>query len=155
ARVDDITLDVEGADVSIDEVGNVVLSTKVGDIRHEVPRAYQMINGEEKPIESRFVLKDGKRIGFEVGAYYPHVQLIIVTAFIYSAYRGGPAAETIRGVSIDNESSAYVIGTTESADLPTTPGALQSRKPAEVLKDAFVAKLNPSGNGLAYCTYLG
>lgn len=60
---------------------------------------------------------------------------------------------------MDSAGDAYVTGSTASTDLPTTPGALDrgcgTEGACNVVSDAFVAKLNPSGSALIYSTYLG
>ncbi len=75
------------------------------------------------------------------------------TALLYSTYFGGSGIETAAGIAIDLAGDAFITGSTGSTDLPVTTGSVQS-----VLKsanDAFVAKLNPAGAALIYCTYLG
>ena len=47
-----------------------------------------------------------------------------------------------------------MTGTTDSFDFPTTAGAFQPAKAAFGF-DAFVTKVNASGTGLVYSTYLG
>ena len=47
----------------------------------------------------------------------------------------------------------YVTGYTHSADFPTTAGAYDGTYNG--LRDAFVVKLNVTGSGLDYATYLG
>src|SRR5207247_4028372 len=74
-------------------------------------------------------------------------------ALVYSTYLGGSFFETGLAIAVDRHGSAYVTGNTGSPDFPTTPAAFQ--KWAGGLGDAFVAKLNPAGNALAYSTYLG
>jgi Tol biopolymer transport system component len=74
-------------------------------------------------------------------------------ALVYSTYLGGSSGDSGSAIAADSEGSAYVGGSTSSANFPVTPGAFQTT-PA-VLGDAFVTKLDPSGNGLAYSTYLG
>ena len=66
---------------------------------------------------------------------------------------GGRQADTITAVAVDAAGNAYVTGSTLSTDFPTTVGALQTANRAGY--DAFVSKLNPQGNALAYSTYLG
>jgi uncharacterized repeat protein (TIGR01451 family) len=53
---------------------------------------------------------------------------------------------------VDAAGSAYVTGSTSSTDFPTA-NPYQATKAGEF--DAFVAKLNSSGNALVYSTYLG
>jgi hypothetical protein len=72
----------------------------------------------------------------------------------YSTYLGGTTAESIGlGVAVDAGGSAYVTGSTWATDFPVTAGAFQPAKAGNF--DAFVAKLNAAGSGLAYATYLG
>ena len=80
---------------------------------------------------------------------------------VYSTYLGASGNERGTGIAVDAAGSAYVTGVATLADpggpfthlLPTTAGAFQ-RGPGG-LDDAFVAKFNPTGSALVYCTYLG
>ena len=53
-------------------------------------------------------------------------------------------------IAVDAAGNAYVAGDTDTYDLPTTAGAMAPQGTG-----AFVAKVNASGNGLAYLTYIG
>jgi uncharacterized protein (TIGR03437 family) len=74
------------------------------------------------------------------------------SALIYSTYLGGSGVDTAAAVAVDSTGSAYVTGTTFSADFPTK-NPFQSVKGAQ--QDAFVAKINPAGTAWVYVTYLG
>ena len=54
---------------------------------------------------------------------------------------------------MDGAGSAYVTGRTSSIDFPTTAGAAQTTNAG--FDDAFVTKLDATGSGLVYSTYLG
>jgi hypothetical protein len=87
-----------------------------------------------------------------------------LTAIVYSLYLGGGATDQAKDIAVDSSGNAYVTGYTSSANFPVTAGAAQTALspgncgsaagPAPCL-DAFVAKINPTGTGLVYSTYLG
>jgi hypothetical protein len=69
------------------------------------------------------------------------------SGLVFSTYLGGGADDVGGGIAVDSAGSAYVTGTTNSSDFPTTAGAVQTtyaggqtdeRRPAT---DAFVAKI--------------
>lgn len=76
------------------------------------------------------------------------------TALAYSTFLGGSGMEFVSGIAVDHAMNAYVTGPTSSSDFPTTPGAFQTSYSGG-LEDVFVTKINPSGTGLVYSTYLG
>jgi hypothetical protein len=70
---------------------------------------------------------------------------------VYSTYLGGSSQDVGRCIAVDTTGNTYVTGGTNSSDFPTV-------NPLQVSRDgsnAFVAKLNSSGNALFYSTYLG
>jgi hypothetical protein len=63
-----------------------------------------------------------------------------------------------QAVAVDAAGHAFVAGNTYSMDLPVTPGAFQPTMPSPNNASraaAFVTKVNPSGTGAVYTTYLG
>lgn len=72
------------------------------------------------------------------------------SALVYSTYLGGAVTDAGTAVAVDGGGSAYVTGLTESSTFPTV-----NPLDALGLLDAFVTKLTPAGNGLAYSTFLG
>jgi hypothetical protein len=58
------------------------------------------------------------------------------------------------GVGVDTAGSAYVAGSTNSSNFPTTAGAFDTSANGRL--DAFFTKLNATGSApLRYSTYLG
>jgi len=87
------------------------------------------------------------------------------SALLYSTFLGGakPAGggyvgvDQGNGIFVDEFGQAYVVGTTDSVDFPTSPGAYDATYNGESWynQDAFVTKLDPEGSTLAYSTFLG
>src|SRR5262249_22266000 len=74
------------------------------------------------------------------------------TALVYATYLGGSGGDLALGIALDG-SNAVVAGRTTSANFPTL-NAVQATY-AGGGSDAFVARLNSSGQALTFATYLG
>jgi uncharacterized protein (TIGR03437 family) len=92
------------------------------------------------------------------------------SSLVYSTYLGGNSYDYIYAIAVDSSGNAYVTGQTNSPDFPTTTGAYQRvcspyiilGPPVQTLSNcnsadtsAFVTKLNSTGTGLVYSTFLG
>ena len=77
------------------------------------------------------------------------------SALLYSTFLGGSAVDIAYSIAVDASGSAYVSGWTvdDTADFPTTPAAFDTTHNGVI--DAFTAKLDASGSGLLYSTFLG
>jgi hypothetical protein len=129
---------------------------------------------EQHIIESRYVLSPSRRergrdhvtsgklaisdstmdVSFDIGPYDVHRPLVIDPLLVYSSFLGGGTYDSGSGIAVDAAGNAYVVGITDSVDLPTTPGSFQTSF-VGVSEHALVAKFNPSGSALEYSTYLG
>jgi len=149
-----IKLSFEGADkVSIDDSGDLVITTPVGEIRQRPPTVYQEYAAEHNDIATRYVVIDNDKIGFEIVGYDPSKTVIVDPVLAYSTYLGGNGPDEGVSIAVDSSGNAYVTGTTRSMNFPTTPGAFQT-VPAPFVS-VFVSKINSSGSALVYSTYLG
>jgi hypothetical protein len=70
----------------------------------------------------------------------------------YSTFLGRGDGTT-GAIAVDAQGDAYVTGATFSQSYPTTPGAVDSV--ADGSREVYVSKLNATGTGLVYSTYLG
>jgi hypothetical protein len=62
----------------------------------------------------------------------------------------------IAAIAVDGDGNAYVTGTTDESDFPTTAGAFDSSPPDQSEgTDGFVTKLNAAGSALSYSTFVG
>ncbi|MBV8856963.1 MAG: SBBP repeat-containing protein [Acidobacteria bacterium] len=80
------------------------------------------------------------------------------SGLVYSTLVGGTSSDIGAAIAVDAAGSAYVTGATSSTDFPTV-NALRGSGGAGVYRstngEAFVFKLGPAGDALAYSTYLG
>ncbi len=154
ANPDDIRFNLQGVEsITLDAKGNLVLHTALGDVQEHSPTLYQEVGGKQWTVSGQFVLLGTNEVGFQVGAYDKSLPLVIDPVLTYSTYLGGSAADYGFGVAVDGSGNAYVTGYTLSTNFPTTTGVFQSSLSGS--EDAFVTKLNASGTGLLYSTYLG
>ena len=71
----------------------------------------------------------------------------------YFTYLGGTGDELGYGIAADSSGNAYVTGLTTSTNFPTL-NPIQATNGGSA-GDAFVTKINSTGSGLVYSTYLG
>jgi hypothetical protein len=74
-------------------------------------------------------------------------------SLLYSTYLGGASAEIGRDIALDSAGHAYVTGTTESVDYPTTAGAFDTTLGGP--RDVYVTELDTTGASLLASTFLG
>ena len=159
----DISLLIHGSEaVSIDHDGSLIIRTQAGPLRFRRPVLYQEIAQRRTHVDGRFVVsetssQEGRQffVSFHVGAYDRARQLVIDPILDYSTYLGGSGSDYTGGMARDSLGNTYVVGTTTSLDFPVTAGVKQRKCAGTSCQDIFIAKLNPTGSGLIYATYLG
>lgn len=73
-------------------------------------------------------------------------------ALIYSTYLGGQHHDYLRGIAVNQQGSAYVVGNTQSTDYPIK-NAFQKNNNGN--RDVLITRFNPTGDTLVFSTYLG
>lgn len=71
---------------------------------------------------------------------------------VYATYIGGSGDDAAEGIAVDDAGNVYLTGWTNSSDFPTQ---MPIQGDLDGGDDIFVLKLEPSGESLAYATYLG
>jgi len=149
-----IRLGVSGASrIAVDHAGNLLLSSPAGDVLLHKPVAYQERDGTRQPVEARFVLEAGSRVGFELGDYDRRRELVIDPSVSYATYLGGLAQDVGNAIAIDSSGNAYVTGQTTSLNFPTVFGSYSTMNAGGF--DVFVTKISADGSTLLYSTYVG
>ncbi len=76
------------------------------------------------------------------------------TQILYATFIGGSSDDRAYGLAVDGSGAAYLCGSTASSNFPVANASkIQPLRGGG--KDAFVLKLNPSGNALVYSSYMG
>jgi hypothetical protein len=142
---------LNGGKLRIGEDGSLTIPAGAEEFREEAPIVYQERDGRRVAVEGRFVLT-GEAVSFAIGEYDASLPLIIDPAISYSTLLGGSGANAANALAVDSTGAAYLAGFTESTNFPTANPVQNFNAGGN---DVFVAKLNPAGTGLVYCTYLG
>jgi len=159
ADPNNIRLAYRGADVALNNGGQLEIATPLGGFRDDKPYAYQQRGGREVAVPAGYSLiaseADG-RVGysFALGDYDPSLPLVIdPSVLIYAGYIGGTSLDAGNDVAVDVNGNAYVTGETASgAGFPATAGPDLTFNGDT---DAFVAKVNAAGTALVYAGYIG
>jgi hypothetical protein len=145
--VEGIQFEYQGVkETRINEGGDLIVRTELGELIHRKPVFYQVIEGRRVDIEGGYRKRGENIYGFEVREYDRRVALIIdPVVLVYSTYFGGSAGEEGRGVAADSTGTAYVTGYTCSGNFPTKNAYDKTFNGGQY--DVFVTKFAVSGNG--------
>jgi hypothetical protein len=164
----------------LDATGALGFSTYIGGSREDVPMGSAVDSSGNTYVAGTTISPDfpttpgafqraraSARCDF-MGSNYPCTDAFVAklnatgTGLVYATSVGGSNFDFGLGIAVDGSNNAYVAGATLSPDFPTA-SPLQGFKggtcgpPAHPHPciDAFLAKVNATGAGLAYSTFLG
>ena len=109
-----------------------------------------------RALSTNFPTADGFQLAYAGGFDDAFIAKIDTNAsgaasLVYSTYLGGSGGDEAYGIAVDATGSAYVAGYTDSNDFPTEPAQAAPTGSAE----AFVTKLNATGDAVVYSRCLG
>ena len=139
--------------LAVDPDGDLAIKTAFGDVTESTPKMYQEVADETVQVAGKFKLLGENSYTFLTQRYSRDHVLLIDPTLGYSTFLGGSSGSTITSLAVDSLGNAYVTGWTFSQDFPVTPNSFQTVPDNSQI--TFVSKLNPSGDSLAYSTYLG
>ena len=119
------------------------------------------VTGTTQSSEASFPVTVGPDLTFNGGGGDVFVAKVnpLGTAFDYAGYIGGLGTDGLEsgGIAVDSTGNAYVTGQTQSSEatFPVTVGPDLTFNDSLGGRDAFVAKVNPSGTALLYAGYIG
>jgi hypothetical protein len=123
----------EGRSIAVDNSGVPYLTGFTGSVDFPTLNPYQ-------------------EFGWPAGAYDAFVTKLADngSSLVYSTFLGGNGDDKGYGIAVDGNGNAYVTGYTNCTNFPV----LNQYQTDGGAKDAFVTKLNTSGDSLVYSTYL-
>lgn len=137
ASIEQIVLQFEGVkDVNL-ENDIIELITPSVVVENSNLYAYQIVNGQQKQVECKFVLNNNK-ITFEVGEY-DKSKVLIIDPVIYSSYFGSSGDDKPKRIKYIDENNIILVGSTTSTDFRTTTGSYDEEYADRT--DAFVTKI--------------
>ncbi len=157
-----IGMKIDGASgMEIDERGDLVLTVEGRRVTHRRPRVYQssgQLSGKAgtrgtREIPGSYTIGPDGRIGFELGEYDRSKPLVIDPVIDYSTFVGGIGSDEGLAIAIDRQQNVYVTGTTYSNNFNVLAPLQTSNRGGKY--DAFVTKIEATGAGIIYSTYLG
>jgi uncharacterized protein (TIGR03437 family) len=146
--------------LALDSAGSVYVTGYTYSVDFPTQKAYQ----SAPPIKQQGV-PPGQWPSVFVSKFSPDG-----SSLLYSTYLGGNGVDRAYAIAVDGGGNAYVTGQTSSVDFPVTAGAYQTVcSPVPNMTgaasaaascnssntSAFVTKLNSTGTGIVYSTFLG
>ncbi len=142
--------------VAVNSNGDLVAHTALGSVRQRKPFIYQESAGIRREIKGDYVVKNRHEVSFEIGAYDTSKPLVIDPVLTYSTFLGGRSGDEADAIAVDGAGNMYIAGSTSSDDFPLSASAYQKVLDAgHAFPDLFVIKLDPTGQGFFYSTYIG
>jgi hypothetical protein len=154
ANVNQIALNYEGLDaIGINEKGDLMLTTSLGEFSELKPYAYQLINGAEAKVKCNYIL-DGEQVRFEFPNGFDHTKELVIDPILVGATLSGSSAENYgHSAAFDDQGNIYTAARNFGIGYPTTLGAFQTTYGGNT--DIVISKLDPTASTLIYATYLG
>ena len=149
--------------LKLDHKGNLEITlSNGGKLIHRVPKAFDLLNGNQRWLNSRFRIIGPDTVGFEIRGRRPGSQLTIDPIIDFGTYFGGSSDESGTSESsyfpepkldldLLEDGDLLIGGTTLSTNLPEATGLISPTR-----NMAFAARLDPehpSGDLFRYVSY--
>ncbi|MFK8028794.1 MAG: FG-GAP-like repeat-containing protein [Gammaproteobacteria bacterium] len=144
-----IRVELQGASkVSLDEDGNWVAHTSVGELRQLAPVVYQTVEGKRHAIAGAFKQLNDGYMAFTLGHYQEDETLVIDPVIEFSGYAGGSGVERSAEMKQNSAGNYVISGVTDSVDFPL------AGQPSGDL-DVFVMEIDAISGAVNWVTIVG
>jgi len=158
ADISQIRMNYDGQDdITVNSLGELLIQTSLGEIKHNKIYAYQEIDNQKIEIKCKFKQNSESQFSFELGEYNKDFTLVI-DPIVWSTFIGGSDNDISNCIVLDEEDNIYIAGSTVSKNYPTSKGAYDISYQIGTVSgstDVFVSKLSSEGSTLLYSTYIG
>lgn len=145
----------------VDENGNLIIATKLGEIKEQAPIAYELYKGSLSKLTCSFHLS-GDTVRFELGRYREGATVIIDPVLVFATYSGAQSDNFGMTATYGYDGSAYSAGTVFGNLYPTPdPAAWDVTTSINVpdtgteTTDVFVSKYSADGSTMLWTNFLG
>ncbi len=153
-----IVLAYEGVKPQLTEQGHLRIKTSVNEITEQAPYSYQVINGRQQEVKSRYKIS-GNKVSFEFPeGYDKSLPLVIDPVLVFATFSGGGGGGNGNGYyayssTYDAQGNMYASSGAYHLGWPTTTNAFQTTFGG--VRDVSINKYNATGSTLIYSTYYG
>ncbi|MEY4604521.1 MAG: hypothetical protein RIT43_1813 [Bacteroidota bacterium] len=148
--------------IRLDDKGNLVVSTDLGEIIEQKPYAYQIIHGNIQEVTCAFALTENK-LSFELGKYDALFPLIIDPVLVFATYSGSVSDNFGMTATYGYDGTAYSGGTVYGNAYPmpdnlafdVSSNFTVPVNPTYGITDVFISKYSADGATMLWSTYLG
>ena len=154
-------------EIKLNKKGDLIVKSDLGEILEQKPYVYQIVNGNIRDIECKFVL-DGNKLSFELGDYNPNAILIIDPVLVFATYSGSPSDNFGMTATYGYDGTAYSGGIVFGNSYPTPAPAWSTsttitnimpsaNDPAGTygVTDVFISKYSSDGVQMLWTCFLG
>ena len=135
-----IKIQYQGAELSTDNNGNLIIKTPFGEIHEGSLKVFQ----EGKQIEAHWMIQEDNIVSFDIPSYNPNLAMVIdPLTRVWGTYYGGEGIEFGKSITKDANGNIYFSGRTKSTTGIASGGHQNTCDAAT--EDAFLVKFNSSG----------
>ena len=144
-----IKIQYEGAELSTDNHGNLIIKTPFGEIQEGSLKVFQ----EGKQIEAHWMIQEGNIVSFDIPTYNPNLAMVIdPLTRVWGTYYGGEGDDNFFDCKALISGTLYCIGNTNSLN-SISSGGFQNTFGGGI-NDVIMVKFNSNGIRI-WSSYLG